>query len=729
MSSIQNELLHIPPRRDLLDRYLHLRSRSEALAGPLSDEDMVAQSMPDASPAKWHLAHTTWFFETFLLSAQLPAYRVFDPAYGYLFNSYYETLGPRQPRPQRGLLTRPPVQDIMAYRRYVDEHMQTLLRADLAPGAEDLIRLGLAHEEQHQELLLMDILHLFGSSPLKPAYDDRWPLHASGRSGRFVRLPGGMVGIGDAGADFTFDNEGPSHTTWLQPFEISDRLVTNGEWLTFMADGGYLRPELWLSDGWTLSRAEGWEAPLYWERTDDGWRQMTLRGPQPVAADAPVTHLSYYEAAAFAHWAGARLPSEAEWETAARAGLLEQVDDVAWQWTQSAYGAYPGFRPAASAVGEYNGKFMINQMVLRGGASVTPAGHARPTYRNFFRPEQRWMFSGLRLARDVAQDGERRAQGVGIGTGTASGIPSGFAADVLAGLSARDKTLSPKYFYDAAGSELFEAICLTAEYYPTRTETALLERIADEIAAGIPNGAALVEFGSGASDKTRLILDAAPQIAAYVPIDISQDALGKAAARLAQHYPQLLVAPLADDFTSAMQLPTAVQGCAKVGFFPGSTIGNFTPEQAIRFLLSVRRLLGDAAHLIIGADLVKDEAALVAAYDDAQGVTARFNKNLLTRINRELGGDFDLDAFDHLALWNGARQRMEMHLVSRVAQLVNAAGHTFAFKAGERLHTENSHKFTPASFAALAAAAGWSVQRQWISGAPQFAVFSLSVTP
>ncbi|HEY4317864.1 MAG TPA: L-histidine N(alpha)-methyltransferase [Herbaspirillum sp.] len=327
----------------------------------------------------------------------------------------------------------------------------------------------------------------------------------------------------------------------------------------------------------------------------------------------------------------------------------------------------------------------------------------------------------MRLARDAGAPGAASADE------HAAEIQahSEFARDVIAGLSLKEKTLSPKYFYDAAGSDLFEDICKLEEYYPTRTETALLHDIAAEIAAEIPDGAALVEFGSGASDKTRLILDAAPQIAAYVPIDISEDALEKAAARLRRHYPALQIAPLADDFTSAMQLPAAVQQRATVGFFPGSTIGNFTPPQAVQFLRSVRRLLGPDARMIIGADMVKDAATLVAAYDDAAGVTARFNKNLLLRINRELGGDFDPDAFDHLALWNPVLQRMEMHLVSRADQIVNAAGQTFAFKEGERLHTENSHKFTPESFASLAAQAGWTVTRQWISAAPQFAVFSL----
>ncbi len=702
----------LPLNEDLGERYRRLRARSESLVASLEAEDLNLQSMPDASPAKWHLAHTSWFFETMLLKPMLPGYRVFDVSYGALFNSYYEALGPRVPRHQRGLLSRPLVTDIMIYRRHVDQYMQQLLIATSAPAALALIELGIAHEEQHQELMLMDLLHLFSQSPLLPVYDRDWPAPVRGRRGRWQRANGGLMTIGAGADEFAFDNERPAHSVWLAPYDISDRLVSNGEWLEFMADQGYHRPELWLADGWAIAQQQQWEAPQYWQLEEDGWYQMGLAGLRRVVADAPLLHISYYEAAAYAHWAGARLPQEAEWETAARSGLLQQADTVAWQWTANAYGAYPGFRAAAGAVGEYNGKFMVGQQVLRGGAGLTAPGHARLSYRNFYRPEQRWMASGVRLARDAVAVDE-------------SVDSLQFLADVVAGLSLPQKALSPKYLYDARGSALFEKICRTPEYYPTRTETALLREIAADLSALMPSGAALIEFGSGASDKTAILLDAAPQISSYVPIEISPDALDQAVARLAQRYPSLDFVPIAGDFTGELRLPENVRTRSAVGFFPGSTIGNFDPAEMQQFLLRACALLGEDSVLLVGADMLKDVPTLLAAYDDAAGVTAAFNRNLLARINRELNADFDQQAFRHEARWNAGLQRMEMHLVSLRDQHVTLAGMRFAFRDGESLHTENSHKFSTASFEALAIRSGWKIVQQWISPAPQFAMFAL----
>lgn len=701
-----------------LERYLAVRRRTDALAAPLSGEDQGVQSMPDASPTKWHRAHTTWFFETFILLPFVADYQIHDPAFGYLFNSYYEALGPRQPRPSRGLITRPSAVEVSAYRAYVDAAMSRLLSGGVSQVVRERLELGLAHEEQHQELILMDILHLFAQSPLQPAYQA--PASRSNQAvepQRFVAFDGGLARIGAGEGGFAFDNERPRHTVYLEPYRLSDRLVTNGEWLTFMEAGGYQRPDHWLADGWACVTDEGWEAPLYWRREAVGWSVMTLAGRVAVDPAAPVTHISYYEAAAYAAWAGARLPTEAEWETAAMSpggGGLRQLQGQAWQWTSSAYAAYPGFRPGPGALGEYNGKFMVNQMVLRGGCAATPPGHARPTYRNFFHPSKRWVFSSLRLAQD--------------GLAEVSTMPetTSFLDDVKAGLSSDPKTLPSKYFYDAEGSRLFEAICDLPEYYLTRVEIALLGQIAPEIAARIPDGAALVEFGSGASVKTRIVLDAAPQLAAYVPIDISQSALEEATRAIQADYPTLAVAPLVDDFTRALKLPASVTGRVAVGFFPGSTIGNFPPAQAQDFLRRSGDLLGSGAMMVVGADVAKSAEVLVPAYDDAQGVTAAFNLNLLVRINRELGGDFDLSAFSHRAVWNRQESRMEMHLVSDRPQTVTIGGQRFDFVAGETIHTENSYKYPPEAFEAIARDAGWQVDRAWQSQDPAFGVFVLT---
>jgi len=387
-------------------RFAEIRARTEALAALLSPEDQTVQSMPDASPAKWHRAHTTWFFETFLLLPRLPGYSRYKEEFGFLFNSYYEAAGPRHARPKRGMLTRPSSDEVGAYRSHVDAAMAALVRDPSPSGLFDLVELGLHHEEQHQELLVTDALHALAQNPLSPAFDPTWrePESVTGPA-RFLDGPTGVVEIGhDDGAGFAFDSETPRHRTYLAPFRIADRLATNGEWLAFMRDGGYRTPTLWMSDGWAACQAEGWDAPLYWREEEDGgaWRQFTLAGLRPVDENAPVRHVSWYEADAFARWSGRRLPTEQEWEAAAGLPGFHDADGVVWQWTGSAYRPYPGFRPWEGAVGEYNGKFMVNQMVLRGGSLATPPGHTRRSYRNFFAPDKRWQFSGVRLAEDAA---------------------------------------------------------------------------------------------------------------------------------------------------------------------------------------------------------------------------------------------------------------------------------------------------------------------------------------
>jgi ergothioneine biosynthesis protein EgtB len=402
-------------RDALAGRFAAVRARTQALARPLSAEDQCVQSMPDASPTKWHLAHTSWFFEAVVLLPHAPGYVPFDRRFFHLFNSYYESLGERHPRPQRGLLTRPSVDEVRAYRAHVDAAVESFIGS--APEAAwaqaaPLLELGVHHEEQHQELVLTDILHAFWCNPLLPAYRHAEPqalrLAAAREPLQWLRGPVGAVEIGHDGAGFAFDNESPRHRVWLQPYEIADRLVTCGEYAEFVADGGYRSPALWLSDGWALVQAQGWAAPQGWLAPGDAraaggdWQVFGLEGVRPLDPSAPVTHLSFYEAAAFAQWAGARLPTEAEWEAAAALPQMRQLTGHAWQWTRSSYDPYPGFQPWAGAVGEYNGKFMVGQLVLRGGSVATPAGHTRPTYRNFFPPAARWQFSGLRLARDAA---------------------------------------------------------------------------------------------------------------------------------------------------------------------------------------------------------------------------------------------------------------------------------------------------------------------------------------
>jgi ergothioneine biosynthesis protein EgtB len=385
-----------------LAAYRGVRVETERRAALLSPEDQLVQSMPDASPTKWHRAHTTWFFEQFLLLPHLPGYAAFDERFAFLFNSYYVSAGPRHERPKRGLVTRPTVQDVAAYRAHVDASVGELIET---VGASELARvistieIGLNHEQQHQELMLTDVLHAFAQNPIAPAYDPQWQMPAArGSTIDMSALPAGIHRIGHDGAGFCFDNETPAHQVLLQPMRIGTGLVTNAQWLEFINHEGYATPTLWLSDGWTVLQNEGWTAPGYWRRIDGQWFSLTLGGLRPVDPAAPVCHVSYYEADAFARWAGKHLPTEAEWEVAARAGAIDDAFGIVWQWTRSAYSPYPGYRAAEGALGEYNGKFMINQIVLRGSSLATPDGHARVTYRNFFYPPHRWQFTGLRLA-------------------------------------------------------------------------------------------------------------------------------------------------------------------------------------------------------------------------------------------------------------------------------------------------------------------------------------------
>lgn len=696
----------------LLENYRCVRERTLELVRGFSAEDLAAQSMRDASPAKWHLAHTSWFFEAMILSRD-PDYQPFDERFQRLFNSYYEALGERIERCDRGLITRPSVNEVLDYRAAIDARMVQRLAKPLSAEEVYLLDLGLNHEQQHQELLVQDLVHLFSLNPIAPAGWPHEPRTASLDEALYQRVlvSEGLYWVGgEDGGSFVFDNEMPRHRQWVSGFELSSDLVTNAEWLSFIEDGGYSRPELWLSDGWATVKEEAWSCPLYWHRGPDGqWMVFSATGLQPLEPSKPVRHISYYEADAFARWAKARLPTEAEWETAARqnAQAFSNLDSEVWQWTASAYGPYPGFTPTQGTACEYNGKFMANQMVLRGGSFATPRNHVRSSYRNFYYPDQRWALTGVRLAYDVKADDETTQL---------------FRHDLIAGLTSKPKTVSPKWFYDEAGSRLFEDITRVEAYYPTRQEASLLRQTMPEWSRLFGPDAVLVEFGSGASEKTRIVLDAAHDLAAYVPLDISETALQEAAVAIRRDYPALNVVPVVGDFENLPPIPDQLGQGRRIGFFPGSTIGNLDEAQAVKLLRSAREVLGDGGYFILGVDLIKDPAILVRAYDDPQGVTANFNKNLLVRANRELGADFDLEAFAHKAVWNNAQSRMEMHLEALKDTNVHIGDTVIHFDAGETIHTESSRKYDEARLRALAAQSGWAIKQIAISEDPSVAL-------
>jgi len=717
----------------LNSKYLDVRAQTKTLTTPLSAEDQVVQSMPDASPTKWHLAHTTWFFETFILKPHLRDYRIFQDSYNYLFNSYYERVGPRHARPMRGLLTRPSLDDVHAYRDHVDDAMTEFLSSHhLTPGLMQLIELGCHHEQQHQELLLTDIKHLLSCNPMFPTYATPRPREADRtRDLVWIGYEGGLMEVGTNGPAFHFDCEGPRHKVWLEPFRFASRLVTNGEFIDFIEDGGYERPELWLSEGWAAVQTKDWRAPLYWVADEDhGWRIFTLLGLRPIYLDVPVCHISYYEADAFARWSGKRLPTEAEWEAVAVTqsctdghfvgseafhplpaqsdGIAQIYGDV-WEWTVSAFGPYPGFKPVESAVGEYNGKFMSGQMVLRGGSCVTPDGHLRTTYRNFFHPTDRWQFSGLRLADDL-----ERPAAVSVSFEEDDTLSAAFLRDVLCGLGSIPKSIPPKWFYDADGSSLFTEICGLEAYYQTRTEMGILKRNAKAIAAAIGPEAMLIEYGAGVLDKVRPLLHELSDPVALTAVDISAEQLTSASDRLREKFPNIEVLKVVADFAGPHVLPEPARiPKTRVVFFPGSTIGNFEPDDAIALLRKMHRTVGARGGLLIGIDLKKSPEVLVAAYDDPEGVTAAFNKNLLRRMQNELGADLRAELFRHVVRYDTQRGRIEMHLESLVDQTIKVGGEIFTFRPGESIHTENSYKYIVDEFVGFVAEAGFSVEAYW----------------
>lgn len=754
----QHYISHHLSANDIVDTYRFVRKASAQIAEPLSAEDCAAQSMNEASPIKWHLAHTTWFFETFILNDFAVGYRSFCPEFRYLFNSYYNGVGAQHKRARRGLITRPDLETVFAYREHVDEAIESLLSASACePEVLRLIELGLHHEQQHQELMFTDVKHLFSNNPLHPAYNSRWPLtevHPAPMS--WIRHEGGLVEIGAHGGEFTFDNELPRHPVYLQPFELADRLVTNEEYIQFIEDGGYRRPELWLSDGWEKSCSSGWQAPEYWRRDDNTWRCFTLHGECAIDPFAPVCHVSYFEADAFARWSGARLPDEKEWEFAASGapisgnfmetgvyhplalrqsapdGILSQLFGDVWEWTMSPYAPYPGYSPPAGAIGEYNAKFMNGQYVLRGGSCVSPEKHIRSSYRNFFPPSARWQFAGIRLARDAFRNkgGERqhrshkvkvlRHQPAEQNNRTADND----RAELITTLTAARPSLPPKYFYDLLGSHLFEAITKTGEYYLTRAEAEIFDTFAEEIAqltrSALGPEFQMVDIGAGNCEKAASLLPIFKP-SRYVPVDISDEFLHAAAISLAERFDGLSITAVAMDFSDRFSLPAELASRATLFFYPGSSLGNFSPDDAQQLLAEIAAATENGA-LLIGVDLQKDKNVLEAAYADNLGVTSIFNLNTLNNVNAILGSNFNIHQWSHRARYDEQASRIEMHLVAKEELTVAWPGGERRFASGEHIVTEHSYKWNAKSITALVNKTGFNVQKIWTDKLAQFVV-------
>ncbi len=767
-------------RSGLKEQFSETRKLTEELLAPLEVEDQVVQTIEDVSPPKWHAGHTTWFFERLILQEMMEGYRPIDERFYFVFNSYYESLGERVERNLRGTLSRPTVREVMDYRNRVTDLMEGFIEncpENIWPRVEQLTLLGINHEQQHQELFLTDIKHIFASNPLKPAYSESVAessasqgIGMSGGNGgaKFLQVEGGLHEIGAKPQPFAYDNEFPRHKVYLEDFAIRSHLVTCGEFLEFIEDGGYRDHNLWLSDAWALLDQSGWEAPLYWRNADGVWRIMTLQGERDLDKDEPVCHVSFYEAAAFARWKGKRLPTEAEWEVAEeklgnsgkRGALLEDrvfhprveqrdgnspqslIGNV-WEWTQSGYLPYPGYTQSRDALGEYNGKFMNNQYVLRGGSCATPMSHIRPTYRNFFQAEKRWQFTGIRLAenlwgQNLADRGETAIAGgapakessemmemtivqeiknVDAGHFSETHADHGtFALDVLTGLSETRKSIPSRYMYDDEGSRLFARIMELEEYYPTKCEADALARncarIADYAGSEPFN---LVEFGSGNGVKTKILLDHFLEREldfTYVPIDISQAAMEELAGDLKATYPELNFTGLVTDYFTGVRWLNQQEEKKNFVLFLGSNIGNFPHPKARFFLRNLWNCLQPGDQALIGFDLKKDIELLLSAYNDSEGVTAAFNLNVLKRINRELGAEFDLSKFRHFGSYDVFSGAMESYLVSLEQQevFIEALGRSFTLRAWEPIHIEYSYKYLESDIDRIALETGFFVK-------------------